>query len=334
MNNENCHNQIVKAPKPIKLFIGGLPVTLTKTQLCKHLDSIAPLLNLRLIRDENGALSKGFAFFEVESMDDAKQFIQQSIQIEGRMLNCQIKGKNRLRTKVNRKRLHISSIPSTLTDEELRKYFSILPGLRSVYSVRKKDGRSLNFGFADFEHEQQCQDALRLGQISLGDWVVQLHRFQGSRSASRDHSNPNMTYQHDLAQLPIQTPIIPLANVNDLFFLGGPPLQQNYNNQKQQFLKDKAPRPQKYLPCHTAGRGGWLNPVCWPQYYEAHNNETLQHNRHRTQDMPSSVKDAKKDSTWLSLKQTLKNTTDRPLDDYRLNQNILETNLSDFEGQN
>ena len=87
-------------------------------------------------------------------MDDAKQFIQQSIQIEGRMLNCQIKGKNRLRTKVNRKRLHISSIPSTLTDEELRKYFSILPGLRSVYSVRKKDGRSLNFGFADFEHEQ------------------------------------------------------------------------------------------------------------------------------------------------------------------------------------
>jgi RNA recognition motif-containing protein len=60
-----------------KLFVGSLPYSTTSTDVEEMFTKIGTVSSVNLITDRNTGQSKGFAFVEMESDDEAQKAIEQ-----------------------------------------------------------------------------------------------------------------------------------------------------------------------------------------------------------------------------------------------------------------
>lgn len=71
-----------------KLFIGGLPYTLTDSQLEAHFLKIGQVLSAKVITDRYSGQGKGFGFVEMANDEEAKKAIAElnGTELEGRKI--------------------------------------------------------------------------------------------------------------------------------------------------------------------------------------------------------------------------------------------------------
>ncbi len=59
-----------------KLFVAGLPYSVTDEQLSEHFASVGTVTSAKVITDRNSGQSKGFGFVELSTEEEAKKAIE------------------------------------------------------------------------------------------------------------------------------------------------------------------------------------------------------------------------------------------------------------------
>ncbi len=59
-----------------KLFVAGLPYSVTDNELAEHFASAGTVTSANVITDRNSGQSKGFGFVEMSSVEEAKKAIE------------------------------------------------------------------------------------------------------------------------------------------------------------------------------------------------------------------------------------------------------------------
>lgn len=71
-----------------KLFVAGLPYSLTDSQLEEHFSKAGHVLSAKVITDRYSGQSKGFGFVEMETEEEAKKAMKEldNTNLEGRTI--------------------------------------------------------------------------------------------------------------------------------------------------------------------------------------------------------------------------------------------------------
>lgn len=193
-------------PKPkrtsVQMFIGGLPLNSTYSELYEVLQERCPIKNLKILKNPKTGLSKGFAFFTVRSQQDAKLMISQDLILRDRHLQAQNRTNNLEDNTLYR--VFLGGIPLNTTDELLRQLFGQFGFLRAAYVIKDfKFGNSKGFAFVDFWDEESIRRCLIEKTIQILGKKIQLRRFE-DRSKKRQVVN-QYSRREEQAQTQTQT---------------------------------------------------------------------------------------------------------------------------------
>ncbi|CAK6952269.1 nucleolin-like [Scomber scombrus] len=148
------NNTKAAAPPNNTLFVSNLSPTVNEKNLRKVFQAAVTIT----IPQRNGK-SRGFAFVEFTTVDDAEKALQssQNIQIRKREVKiqfCEVKEKLQA-AKVLLKTLIVMGLAKETTAETLKSAFD--GALSARVAVDKETGVSKGFGFVDFESEENCK---------------------------------------------------------------------------------------------------------------------------------------------------------------------------------
>lgn len=150
------------------LFIGSLSWNTTEHALSAHLSSVAPVLSVKIPLDRLSGKSRGFAFVDVASQEDAERIIAElnERELDGRTLHISI-AKERIE-ETEPCKLYIAGLADSVTENALQHHLSSAGVVTSVSIVTDRNtGRSRGFAFVETASEQDSDAIIQTLNGSL-----------------------------------------------------------------------------------------------------------------------------------------------------------------------
>ncbi|MBM3227867.1 hypothetical protein FJZ27_03340 [Candidatus Peribacteria bacterium] len=138
------------------LFVGGISWNTTEQALSEYLSTVAPVLSVKIPTDKMSGKSRGFAFVEMQSAEDAQKVIAElnESELDGRYLRINIAREE----DTEPCKLYVAGLADSVTDETLKQYLSEGGSVTGVSIVFDRDtGRSRGFAFVDTASEQDSE---------------------------------------------------------------------------------------------------------------------------------------------------------------------------------
>ena len=148
----------------VTLFVGGLSKSITENDLFMYFSSYALVTEVNIVRNLANSESKGYGFVTINSIHTARLLVRTKNFIRGRRVECQLASQreDKLKCKEHMKsrKLFVSNIPVTATNQDLEELFSQFGTIHNSYIIRYQD-RPINepYGFVEYENPK---DATRL----------------------------------------------------------------------------------------------------------------------------------------------------------------------------
>ncbi|XP_077234177.1 heterogeneous nuclear ribonucleoprotein Q-like [Tasmannia lanceolata] len=144
-------------PYGSEIFIGGLPRDATEDDLRGLCELIGDIAEIRLVKDKDTGVHKGYAFVTFKTKESAQQAIEDvhNKEFKGKTLRCSL-------SQVKH-RLFIGNIPKTWAEEDLRRVIEENgPGVENIELLKDALNPSRNRGFAFVEYyNHACADYAR-----------------------------------------------------------------------------------------------------------------------------------------------------------------------------
>ncbi len=137
------------------LFVGSLSWNTTEQGLSDHFSTVAPVLSVNIPLDRVSGKSRGFAFVDTPSTEDAERIINafNEKQLDGRTLFVSIA---REREEVTEPcKLYVAGLTDSVTEEMLTAHLATHGSVVGVsIAVDRETHRSRGFAFVDTSSEQ------------------------------------------------------------------------------------------------------------------------------------------------------------------------------------
>lgn len=215
---------------PHKLFVGGLPATLSQQELQMAFNAIDPLVRVDLkCRKDNPALNLGYAFLLVDDAASAKRLISRHYNIGNRTVQVQqsrLPGESNQNNPQNSCRLYLRGIPKNATDEQLKQYFDEFSACRAAYAISDISGHSRGFGYIETETSEAAQILLQIKTFKFGDSHMIVESFRRQEPTTRKERRE--------------------ANRRK----GSKAIQTDCNKLSKKLIKDTNNQPQQHLAAH------------------------------------------------------------------------------------
>lgn len=149
--------------KTMKLFVGGLPPTLTKSELAEVFKEFSPHVKIDLKMEKDKKLNKGYAFLMVKDEDTVDTILKREFSIRSRKVQVQL-SKKILKHKSTDlpSRLFCRGIPRESTDTQLTEYFSEFVACRAAYAITEGNNNRKDFGFVELFCQEDAQLLLQI----------------------------------------------------------------------------------------------------------------------------------------------------------------------------
>jgi len=155
----------------VKLFIGGLHPSTREEDLKNLMRPICNIFEVSLLRHKRSQQIRGFGFFKVESLKEAKLLTSMNFHLLGRIVQCQLK--EREAGENTKKRVFVGALGLNVTDESLQYHFEYFGNVRSAYVVRNLiSGISKGFGFVEYWETDAVQRALLYPEHNIQGTIV------------------------------------------------------------------------------------------------------------------------------------------------------------------
>lgn len=189
--------------KPRQLvFVGGLPMSVKDDELKQHFEQFTAVESAKVNIDRKTKKSKGFAIVAVPMSTDLKWLLSVPHIIAGRRVDCQeaVKKseKRAYKEDLKRRKLFVTGLPRTATNESLGAYFSQYASIRTAYVVKDSTTTSKKrYGYIEFVNEFDACAVFAHNSFVFDGNQLTLSRFD--KSLSMEESSPSNFSHHPLA---------------------------------------------------------------------------------------------------------------------------------------
>lgn len=202
--------------KTIKLFVGGLPPTVTKQELEHVFREFGASLKIDLQLKQGSYLNQGYAFLLVTDPAIADRIVESEFEIRHRRLQVQYSKKVPKKQNVAPLRLYCRGIPPDVGDEELTRFFNEFVECRAAYSIKNSHGKKKGYGFIELLKKESAQTLLDIRTFKLGDTHLVVEEFsrliRSKPQAIPDHNargpqgmeKTENLYQVSIAEYPLK----------------------------------------------------------------------------------------------------------------------------------
>ncbi|KAI3777902.1 hypothetical protein L1987_47705 [Smallanthus sonchifolius] len=170
-----------------KLFVGGIAWETSEESFSNYFSNYGNLTDSVIMMDKITGRPRGFGFVTFANPADADKVLEQDHVIDGRPVEVKrtVPRENAQGSRgVSRtKKIFVGGIPLTLTEDELREYFSNYGDIvEHQIMLDHVTGRSRGFGFVTFDSEEAVDKIFADGQIhELGGKQVEIKRAEPKR---------------------------------------------------------------------------------------------------------------------------------------------------------
>lgn len=173
-----------------KLFVGGIAWETSEESFSNYFSNYGELTDSVIMMDKITGRPRGFGFVTFANPADADKVLEQDHVIDGRPVEVKRtvprdEGQGGSRGGVSRtKKIFVGGIPLTLTEDEMREYFSNYGEIVELQIMLDHvTGRSRGFGFVTFDSEEAVDKIFVDGQLhELGGKQVEIKRAEPKRA--------------------------------------------------------------------------------------------------------------------------------------------------------
>ncbi len=152
-----------------KLYMGGVPVSLTEDQLgdilCEKIDNF----KVHIMKNAEQGNSKGCGFIEVYTREDFDCLIKNKIFIDGKELQIEqyIENEDERKKKMfenNERSVHVGGLPLEADADDLTNYFAQFGEVKRAYIIYNlgEEKKSRGFGFVEFVSKKIAKKVLQV----------------------------------------------------------------------------------------------------------------------------------------------------------------------------
>jgi RNA recognition motif. (a.k.a. RRM, RBD, or RNP domain) len=175
----------------IKLFVGGLPPTLTCAELAEVFAPHSKKMTIDLKMDANHHLNRGFAFLYLNDHSLVEEITSKNYRVKNRLIQVQVSRATSKSFRPEGCRVFCRGIPSGTSDFELTEFFQSFADCRCAYAIREGSGENKGFGFIELNQESDAQMLLSTKTIQFKNAYLMLEPFlkPKSKNSVKESSN-------------------------------------------------------------------------------------------------------------------------------------------------
>ncbi|KAG9129441.1 hypothetical protein Leryth_026946 [Lithospermum erythrorhizon] len=179
-----------------KLFVGGIAWETREEAFTKYFSKYGEISDSVIMMDKFSGRPRGFGFVTFADPEVANRVLQEDHVIDGRTVEVKRtvpRGENmQNRGIIRTKKIFVGGIPLSLTEDDLRDYFSSYGNIvEHQIMIDRNTGRPRGFGFVTFETEDSVERIFSDGRMhELDGKRVEIKRAQ-PKQAGFDHGQEN-----------------------------------------------------------------------------------------------------------------------------------------------
>lgn len=183
----------------IKLFVGGLPPTLTCAELAEVFAPHSKKMTIDLKMDPDQQLNRGFAFLYLNDQQLVDEITKRNYNVKNRLIQVQVSRATTKNFRPEGCRIFCRGIPSGTSDFELTEFFQNFSGCRCAYAIRDTTGENKGFGFVELHSESETQILLSMKTVEFKSCTLSLESFQKSKTKNQTKEAQNSAKTHTIA---------------------------------------------------------------------------------------------------------------------------------------
>lgn len=167
-----------KASSSGKIFIGGLSWETTSEKLTDHFKKYGEIIDSVIMKDRTTGHHRGFGFVTYSDPSVCDRVMQDKHILDGRTVEIKKSiPRENMAKGPKTKKIFVGGIPTSLTKEEFKSFFSTFGKVVEHQIMQDQGGRSRGFGFITFDSEQVVDNVLSQGKmIELGGKQVEIKK--------------------------------------------------------------------------------------------------------------------------------------------------------------
>eukprot|EP00262_Sarcandra_glabra_P012650 TRINITY_DN3301_c0_g1_i1.p1 TRINITY_DN3301_c0_g1~~TRINITY_DN3301_c0_g1_i1.p1 ORF type:complete len:367 (+),score=114.35 TRINITY_DN3301_c0_g1_i1:104-1204(+) len=183
-----------------KIFVGGVAWETTEVTFLKHFKKYGEITDSVIMRDKRTNKPRGFGFITFADPSVVEKVLEEAHVIDGRTVEVkQTVPREEMTSKgggLKTKKLFVGGIPPTLTEDELKEYFSSYGTVvENQIMLDHSTGRSRGFGFVTFESDGTVEELISEGKThEIGGKQVEIKKAEPKRPDGDLRSNGRAGY--------------------------------------------------------------------------------------------------------------------------------------------
>ncbi|XP_019194278.1 PREDICTED: heterogeneous nuclear ribonucleoprotein 1 [Ipomoea nil] len=195
--HELKHSIDDSTPSAGKLFVGGIAWETSEECFNRYFSKYGEVIDSVIMMDKVSGRPRGFGFITFADPEVANRVLQEEHVIDGRVVEVKRtvpREDTPFRRVSKTKKIFVGGIPPTLTEDELKEYFSSYGSVvEHQIMLDHNTGRSRGFGFVTFDNEDAVQKVLSDGRMhELNGKQVEIKRAEPKRAGGDRASEGRM----------------------------------------------------------------------------------------------------------------------------------------------
>ncbi|PIN04410.1 Polyadenylate-binding protein (RRM superfamily) [Handroanthus impetiginosus] len=178
------------------LYVGDLEATVDENQLYDLFNQAAPVVSVRVCRDQTRQSSLGYAYVNFNNPMDASHArdVLNFTPVNGKPIRIMFSHRDPSLRKTGYANLFIKNLDSSIDNKALYETFSAFGIVLSCKVAVDNNGKSKGYGFVQFDKEEAAQNAIkRLNGMLLNDKQVYVGTFIRRQDRIRTKGTPKFT---------------------------------------------------------------------------------------------------------------------------------------------
>ncbi|XP_021737654.1 polyadenylate-binding protein 5-like [Chenopodium quinoa] len=175
----------------LSLYVGDLDATVNESQLYELFNHVAPIVSVRVCRDQNKRSSLGYAYVNFASPQDAASAMEilNFTPVNGRPIRIMYSHRDPSLRKSGFANVFIKNLDSSIDNKALHDTFAAFGAILSCKVAIDSSGQSRGYGFVQFDREEAAQKAINsLNGMLLNDKQVYVGSFVRRQERNGDGS--------------------------------------------------------------------------------------------------------------------------------------------------
>ncbi|KAK9110567.1 hypothetical protein Sjap_018627 [Stephania japonica] len=178
------------------LYVGDLEATVTETQLYDLFSQVAPIVSIRVCRDQVRRTSLGYGYVNFNNNQDAVNAMEllNFTPLNGKPIRIMLSHRDPSLRKSGHANVFIKNLDTSIDNKALHDTFAAFGAVLSCKVAIDSNGQSKGYGFVQFEQDEAAQNAIqRLNGMLINDKQVYVGLFVRKQERDRANGSPKFT---------------------------------------------------------------------------------------------------------------------------------------------